>query len=297
MTATETHTYVCPFCRLASDSSGPACPHCGAPVDVRRAVSGSGWQEQPAIKDMARIRFGRSSCQIEGTYVPVADFNLAGEESVFFSHHTLLWTEPTIQLQPMRMSGTWNRVHAGLPLVMLEAHGPGHLALSDDHPGEVVAVPLQQGQSVWVREGRFLAVTANVSYTWQQSGIWIVTGNGDDRETHYPLGMFGDLFHAPSGPGLVLLHSPGNTFIKDLAPREPICIQPSSLLYKDPSVGMSLHIEYPNTRGMSWRGRYSYRQIWLRLWGPGRVAMQSIFTQPESSNQITSHSPATFQSW
>lgn len=297
MTTTETPTYVCRYCRQASDSSGSACPLCGAPVDVRAVVSDSGWQEQPAIKDMARIKLGQSTCQIEGVCVPTADFKLDGNDSIYFSHHTLLWAEPTVQMQAMSMAGGWKRVRAGLPLVMMEARGPGHLALSEDGPGEVVAIPLQHGQGMWVREHRFLVATGNVGYTWQQSGIWITTGSGDDQETHYPLGMYADVFHADGGPGLLLLHSPGNTFIRDLGPGETICIQPSSLLYKDPNVGMALHIEYPNCVGMQWRGRFNYRQVWLRLWGPGRVAVQSVFERPENGGQITSHSQATQTVW
>ena len=298
MTATGTPTYTCRFCRQPSEAIGSACSLCGAPVDVRSVASDSGWQEQPAIKDMARIRLGQSTCQVEGTYVPTADFNLGdGDDSIYFSHHTLLWAEPTVRMNAMSMAGGWSRVRAGLPLVMMEARGPGHLALSDDAPGEIVAIPLHPGQGMWVREHRFLAATGNVGYTWQQSGIWITTGSGDDQETHYPLGMYVDIFHAQNDPGLLLLHSPGNTFIRDLAPNQTICIQPSSLLYKDPHVGMALHIEYPNAGGMLWGGRYSYRQVWLRLWGPGRVAVQSVFERPENSGQITSHSQATRTVW
>jgi uncharacterized protein (AIM24 family) len=297
MTTTEASTYTCRYCRLPSDASGIACPKCGAPVNVSDVVSASGWQEQPPVRDMARIQFGQSTCQIEGTYVPSADFKLAGDDWIYFSHHHVLWTEATVQMQPMAMAGGWNRMRAGLPLVMLTATGPGHIALSEDAPGEVIAIPLQPGQAVWVREHRFLAATGNVTYTWEQPGIWIVTGSGDDRETHYPLGMYIDYFQAQQAPGLLLLHSPGNTFIRDLAYGETICIQPGALLYKDPSVGMQLHIEYPQSAGLSFSGRYSYRQVWLRLWGPGRVAVQSVFERPEASNQITSHSPATTTAW
>jgi uncharacterized protein (AIM24 family) len=297
MTTTESATYTCRYCRLPSNSTGTSCPNCGAAVDVRAVVSDSGWQEQPAIKDMARIQFGQSTCQIEGTYVPAADFGLAGDDWIFFSHHHILWAEPTVQMKPMSMAGGWKRVRAGLPLVMLEARGPGHLALSDDAPGEVIALPLRHGQAMWVREHGFLAATGNVGYSWQQSGVWITTGSGDDRETHYPLGMFVDIFQAAGGPGLLLLHSPGNTFIRDLAPGEAICIQPSSLLYKDTSVGMQLHLEYPHASGMNWHRSFSYRQVWLRVWGPGRIAVQSVFERPENSGAITSHSQATRTVW
>ena len=30
------------------------------------------------------------------------------------------------------------------------------------------------------------------------------------------MGQFGDVFGATNGPGMLLLHSPGNTFIRDL---------------------------------------------------------------------------------
>ncbi len=289
--------YTCRYCRLPSDASAHSCPNCGAPVDVRAMVSTSGWTQQPPIQDMARIQFGQSSVQIEGTQVPVADFTILGGEYIYFSHHVLLWTDPSTQLTNMPLSGGWNRMLAGLPLIMVEARGPGHVALSDNHPGEVVALPLMPGQHVWTREHRFLAATGNVSYTWEPSNIWFVTGSGDDSETHYPLGQFGDRFTATQTPGLLLLHSPGNTFIRDLAANETILVQPSALLYRDLSVSMHLHLEYPRFQSFSWHRSYDHRNTWLRLIGPGRVAVQSIFERPEASEPITNHSPATAQRW
>lgn len=292
MTATSTN-YVCRYCRQPSDPSGASCPNCGAPVDVRDVHSDSGWIEQPAIRDMARVQFGASTAQIEGTYVPVVDFNLQPPGSVYFSHHTLLWAEPQVQMTTMPMAGGWNRVRAGLPLIMMQASGPGHLALSDDAPGEVVALPLAPGQAIQVREHRFLAATDAVKYDWQQSGIWFTTGSGNETEYHYPFGMYVDTFQAHQSPGLLLLHSPGNSFIRDLGPGETMCIQPTALLYKDLSVGMALHLEYPRAVGMMWGGSYQYRQVWLRLWGPGRVAVQSVFSRPEGGEPITGSSPGT----
>ena len=293
MSTTEA-TYVCRYCRHPSDASGVSCPHCGAAVDVRNVTSDSGWQEQPPIRDMARIQFGTSTAQIEGTYVPVVDFNLQPPAWVYFSHHTLLWAEPSVTLQAMPMAGGWNRMRAGLPLVMMQASGPGHLALSDDAPGEVVAIPLSPGQGIEVREHRFLAATDAVRYDWQQAGIWFTTGTGDETEYHYPLGYNVDIFHADQNPGLLLLHSPGNSFIRDLRAGESICIQPTSLLYKDLSVGMALHIEYPHSPGsFGWSRSFQYRQVWLRLWGPGRVAVQSVFERPEGSEYITGSSVGT----
>ena len=295
---TSTSTYVCRYCRLDSDASGISCPHCGAPVDVRETVSRSGWEEQPPIADMARLQFGQSYVQIEGEQVPVADFSFNGAESIYFSHHSLLWADSGATIRTMPMKGAWNRMMGGLPLVMLTGGGPGHIALSDNHAGEIVALPLLPGAGMWVREHRFLAATGNIAYDWERSGIWFVTGSGDDRETHYPLGAYSDVFFANESPGLLLLHSPGNLFIRDLAPGESILVQPSALLYRDLGVQSHLHIEYPQFAGLGfWRSSYSHRYVWLRLIGPGRVAVQSIFQRVEASEYITSSSGHTERRW
>jgi len=292
-----TTTYTCPYCRVPSDGGGATCPHCGAPVDVRERVSRSGWAEQPPIRDMARIRFNRSTCQISGKYVPVAEMNLHPEDSVYFSHHVLLHTDPRVQLDTMKMRGGWNRVLSGMPLIMMTARGPGFIAFSADHPGETLAVPLQHNQAVDVVEHRFLVATGNVNYQWENSGVWFVTRDGDDQEYHYPLGRTMDRFWAQGGPGLLLLHGPGNTFIRDLAPGERICIQPTGLIWKDPTVRMWLHFEYPH--GMYWfsSARWQAKTVWLTLQGPGRVAMQSVFERPEMVGQVVNCSSSTTQQW
>ncbi|WP_051807330.1 AIM24 family protein [Actinoplanes subtropicus] len=296
MTIPEGHV-VCHYCRMVHPAGGTSCPSCGAALDIRTSVSRSGWVEQPPIKDMARIQFGQSRVQVEGTYVPVADFALAEPDWIFFSHHSLLWTEPTLRLSNTSLAGGWNRMMSGLPLIMVEAHGPGRIALSGDRPGEVVALPLMPGRQIWTREHRFLAATGNIAYTWQQTGIWYTTGSGDDKETHYPLGQFGDIFLAQQTPGLLLLHAPGNTFLRDLAPGETVLVQPGALLYRDVSVTAHLHLEYPQgAPTISWRRAFSQRTIWLRLVGPGRVAVSSVFGHT-SSLAINQHSPATSRQW
>lgn len=294
---TAPSTYICRYCRLTSDPTALSCPNCGAPVDVREAVSTSGWVRQPPIADLARIQFGQSRLQIEGVRVPVADFALAADDAIYFSHHVLLWCEPATRLTSMSLSGGWNRMLAGMPLVMLEARGPGRLALSDNHAGDIVALPLPPGWQIWVREHRFLASTDGIRYTWEPSNIWYTTGSGDERETHYPLGVYGDRFIAADRPGLLLLHSPGNTFVRDLAAGETILVQPSALLYRDLSVTMHLHLEYPRVQGVRWWGSYEHRNVWLRLIGPGRVAVQSIFARPETGQRLTNSSPASRASW
>jgi uncharacterized protein (AIM24 family) len=246
---------------------------------------------------MAKLQFGNSYCQIEGTYVPVADMNLAPEDHIYFAHHVLLWKEPQVAITTMSLKGAWKRLLSGMPLVMTQAQGPGHIAFSRDAPGEMIALPLQPGQAVDVREHLFLVATGNVTYDWFQSGIWYTTRSGNETETHYPLGMFLDRFYTPAAPGLLLLHSAGNAFVRQLAPNQTILVKPTALLFKDPTVQMQLHFEHPAGTWSSWRS-WGNRYLWLRLYGPGRVAVQSAYSHMhDNGRNITRHSGATEQRW
>ncbi|MCL2543392.1 MAG: AIM24 family protein [Nocardioidaceae bacterium] len=297
-TPTSGDTYTCRYCRLQSQlgQDQRSCPTCGAPIDLRAAVSTSGWVEQPPIADMTRIQFGRSRVQIEGDVVPVADFSLHEGESVYFSHHALLWAEPGVRITNHPNAKGWKRMLAGMPSYMLDATGPGRVGISDNHAGEVIAVPLPAGGAMWVREHRFLAATTSIDYTYARNGLWYRTGYGDDRETHYPLGMYDDVFTARSEPGLLLLHAPGNTFVRDLAPGEHILVQPRALLYKDLSVQMGLHLEAPSMAGWSTWRRFQVRTMFLRLVGPGRVAVHSVF-ENELEGEAVTGGQYTTQQW
>jgi uncharacterized protein (AIM24 family) len=184
-----------------------------------------------------------------------------------------------------------------MPVIMMTARGPGHIAFSADKPGETLAVPLNPNWAIDVTEHRFLVATGNVTYDYDQSHVWFTTGSGDDTEWHYPIGQYIDTFSATGGPGLLLLHAPGNTFLRDLGPQEQILVQPGGLVYKDRSVRMHLHFEYP--RGQYWysSARWQAKSTWLALTGPGRVAISSAFEHPEGSGSVTRTSGSTTQHW
>lgn len=292
----------CPWCGAEISAGQLSCPRCGAAVRAPQLRSESGWRELPGRKDMAKLQFGNSSCQIEGLYVPVADVNLAPSDSIYFTHHVLLWKDVQVNMTTMSLASGWKRMFAGLPLVMMQAHGPGHIAFSRDAPGEMIALPLQPGDDVDVREHLFVLATGNVAYDWFSTNIWYTTQSGNDKETHYPVGMFMDRFSAPNSPGLLLLHAAGNVFVRTLAPGETMLVKPTALIFKDPSVNMQLHFEHPRTGfnlgfafgSYTWSNRY----YWLRLWGPGRIAIQSVFDRIEGENGYLSNcSPATEQRW
>ena len=288
----------CVWCGAEVDAAKTSCPRCGATIPRSALPPPRGeWGELPGRKDMSKLQFGSSFCQIEGVYVPVADVSLAEGDGVYFAHHVLLWKDAQVLVAAMPMKGAWKRVFAGMPLVMTEARGPGHIAFSQDNPGELVPIPLQPGQQLDVREHLFLLATSNVAYDWLQSGIWFRTQNGNDTETHYPIGMFMDRFSSPQTPGLLLLHAGGNVFVRTLAAGQSILIKPTALIFKDPTVSMHLHFEHPSATYSSW-GLWSNRYLWLRLTGPGRVAIQSVFQRIEGEERsIIRCSSASEQRW
>jgi uncharacterized protein (AIM24 family) len=285
--------YVCGFCGTGSPGDALSCPACGSPVDFERVVSASGWEELPGVKDMARLQVGRSYCQVEGTFVPVADFTLAEGDWVYFGHHVLLWTDPAIQLGTMSMAGSWRRMLGGMPVIMAQAQGPGRIAFSSDEPGEMVALPIHPGQAVDVREHAFVVATGNVSYDAVNPNIFVSVGTGKEREQHYPVGAYMDRFTAVGTPGLVILHARGNVLLRHLGPDDTILVHPSALFFKDPTVQMHLHAEYAASTGgaAAWNGAF----LWLRLYGPGRVAIRSAFENfaAFSAGTSVSHSPWT----
>jgi uncharacterized protein (AIM24 family) len=304
MADTSVTTYSCPYCRTSSSGEGSTCPNCGAPVDVARRTT-SGWTELPAIPDMTRIQLGQSVAQILGKLVPAADIRLAAGDGVFFPSHTLLWREPSVQVTNMALSGGWDRMRAGLPVEMLQAVGPGTISFSHDSPGEIVAIPLMPSAAVDVREHHLVVATLGVGYDWYDSGIWFQAtegrgltqaggagvlkmgldlagiGDRDDRRDdevrwYYPVGRQVDRFVAGERPGAVLIQSGGNSFVRDLADGESLLVKPPALLFKDPTVAWQLHVEVPHAGMNFWRA-WGNRYLWLRLWGPGRVALQSSY--------------------
>jgi uncharacterized protein (AIM24 family) len=271
--------YSCPYCRMTGPLSDLAtCRTCGAHAKLHQLVSDSGWEELPGAKDMAHIQFGRSHVQIAGSFVPVADFDLHEGDRIWFSHHKLTFAEPGIKLANYKDGKSFfKRARAKMESYMLQATGPGHVALSDNHLGELVSLPLEKGKGMWVRSHVFLAATDSVTYEPSANNLYFSVRNGDETESEYPLGMYDDIFHAPNEQGLLLLHSPGNTMYRDLKPSDTVYVKPDALLYRDLSVTAYLTAEYPQAKMSIFGNRHVNRNIWLTLTGPGRVAISSKY--------------------
>lgn len=224
------------------------------------------------------IRVADMTVNIEGELVPAVDIMLGNQMPIYFEHHILLWKHPGVQIGFRSMRGAARRFFAGLQIFISEAQGPGNISFSRDSVGQIVALRLQPGQTVEVREHQFLVATGNVDYnfTFMQGAANILFSR---------TGMFIDQFTAQGSEGLVLLHGYGNVFEKTLAPGEALDVEPGAWLWKDPSVQMQVTTVAGSQRGGGILGAIGGFMagasiILNRLVGPGRVGIQSMTYHP-----------------
>src|SRR6266480_3530697 len=212
------------------------------------------------------------SITIDGALVPVVDIMLGNQLPIYFEHHILLWKHPGVQIGFKSMRGVAKRFFAGLQIFLTEAQGPGNIAFSRDSVGQIVALRLQPGQMVEVREHQFLVATSNVEYgfTYMKSVANILFSR---------TGLFIDQFTAQGSEGMVLLHGYGNVFEKMLAPGETLDVEPGAWLWKDPGVRMDVTTVAGSQRGGGFLGAIGglvagASIILNRFTGPGRIGIQ-----------------------
>ena len=252
----------CSWCHYPNEPDRVSCGTCGAPLDAAKAVSESGWRAAPRLKEMAEFRVGDITCQIAGQVVPVAEFTLADGDTIFFEQHTLLWKERTVSLTGKNLKAARQRTIAGMPHAVIEARGPGRIAVTRDASGEVVVLPLHPEVETDVRGHAFLAASQNVGYSFIRIDKLASMLHGGP-------GMYLDRFVAGDTQGLLLLHGYGNVFQRRLGVGEKILVEPGGFLYKDAPVAIN---PVPVQAGAGFR-----HANWAELTGPGRIGIQSMY--------------------
>jgi len=210
--------------------------------------------------------FANLTYHIEGELVPVLQIELPAGERIMFEHHILLWKDPLVDVELMQLKGAMKRMIAGMPLVMTQTHGPGRIAFSRDGVGQIMAMHLQPGQGLDVREHQWLAASSGVDYSfaWVKGASNILLGG---------TGLFVDTFQTSQREGIVWLHGYGNVF-EQLQAGEQIDLEPGAWIYKDRTVDMQTVLQKLAS------GLFGSTQIfWNRFTGPGRIGLQSMYLQ------------------
>ena len=208
--------------------------------------------------------FAGVSYKIEGELVPILHVHI-DSVPVFFEHHVLLWKEPEINVALKPLKGALKRALAGIPVFLTMTSGRGDIAFSRDGAGHIVALHLNGGDDVEVREHQFLAATDNVEYSYSRvKGVANILMGGS--------GFFIDNFRCPAGEGIVWLHGYGNVFEVTLEPGQVIDVEPGAWLYKSKTVTMETKWQSLSSGLFGSGGQVT----WNRFTGPGKVGIQSM---------------------
>jgi len=202
--------------------------------------------------------------RIEGNTVPTLHLTLDGTMPIMFEHHVFLWKTTGIDIGIMKLAGAFKRVMAGMAVFMTQATGKGDISFSRDAAGHVIGLPLEHGQTIYMREHQFLAATANVDYSFERVrgfGSMLVGGQG----------FWIDKFTGGSGGSVVWVHGHGNIYDVDLAAGETIDVEPGAWVYRDGSVTYEQKVVGLSTGFLAGGGNF----IFNRFTGPGRVGIQS----------------------
>jgi uncharacterized protein (AIM24 family) len=263
----------CPTCQTPLLPGAKFCASCGAPVPQATSIGSYTEPVPESANPKAPITLGDMTIKIEGELVPVVDVELGSRQTVYFEHHILLWKQPQVTLGFMGLQNAAKRFFSGLQIFISTAQGPGNIAFSREAPGQIVAMRLQRGQVIDVREHQFLLATSGVGYDfyWQQGLANVFFSRS---------GLFIDRFTARD-EGVLLLHGYGNVFEKTLAPGEMLDVEPGGWLWKDASVRLDTVTVLQSGGGGGLMGALGAlvggaSLVMNRFTGPGRLGLQSM---------------------
>jgi uncharacterized protein (AIM24 family) len=240
--------------------------------------------------------------------VPVAEVNLGAEDSVFFEHHVMLWKDFTVSMSVLSTPGGMKRILAGMPFVVSVSRGPGRISFSRDAPGELVVLPIDPGVELDVREHAMLVASGNLTYSFERMpGLKAALSAGT--------GMYLDRFVASGSQGILVLHGYGNVLQRTLGEGETVVAEPGGFLYKDSAVTIDIisqslapadaNAGMQAAKGLAKRGLAALKaardiskggglqaaagvfsagnsMALMRLTGPGRVGIQSMYKPSET---------------
>jgi uncharacterized protein (AIM24 family) len=224
--------------------------------------------------------FAGVTYHVRGELVPELQVEISGQ-AVMFEHHVLLWKQTQLDIELKKLAGGVKRMIAGMEFFVTRTSGSGRIAFSRDSPGQCVPLHLRQGEGVDVREHQYLAATDNLDYSFERiQGVRNMLVGGS--------GLFMDKFRATGGDALVWLHGHGNVFLVTLDDGEQLDVEAGAWLYKDPTVKLEAVTMGLKTGLMGGGGKLT----WNRFTGPGRLAIQTMFIDPDEGEQQGSNAQA-----
>lgn len=202
--------------------------------------------------------------------MPVLHIEVGGDKGgIYFEPRDVLWKEDGVLISPKddggimsTLGGMLKRGMAGVNMVLAQARGYGHTALTRGEAGCISAIPMAAGATVCLRHGAFLAATDGITCGFERIqgiGNTLLGGNG----------MFMGTFHAQRD-GTLFVHGLGDTTVMELKSQAAIEAAQHGWLWKDGTVAMdTVTADFGNAL------MGSGSLLLHRFTGPGRVGLQS----------------------
>ena len=226
-----------------------------------------GYFERPKLIKTEAIdkSFAGYTYHIEGELVPTLTIDMKSGQSIYFEHHILLSKHPSVVIGLRKLKGAFKRMIAGMNIFMTQATGIGHITFSRDGAGQLIALHMNAGDEIQVREHQFLAATDGVDYSFERV-------RGAANLLYGGTGFFIDRFFCRATEGILWLHGFGNVYEKILKPGEQLDVEPGAWLYKESSVRMETYFQNLST------GLFASSTLTMnRFTGPGKVVLQSMY--------------------
>jgi uncharacterized protein (AIM24 family) len=225
--------------------------------------------------------FAGVTYHVRGELVPELQIEISNQ-AVMFEHHVLLWKQTQLEIELKKLPGMIKRKIAGMDFFVTRTKGQGRIAFSRDSPGQCVPMHLKAGEGLDVREHQYIAATDNLDYSFERiQGVRNMLVGGS--------GFFMDKFRATGDDALVWLHGHGNVFEVQLDAGDQLDVEAGAWLYKDPTVNMEAVTMGLKTGLMGGGGKLT----WNRFTGPGRLAIQTMFIDPDEGEVQTNAQAAT----
>ncbi|BCS90965.1 MAG: hypothetical protein ARM1_0422 [Candidatus Micrarchaeota archaeon] len=172
---------------------------------------------------------------ISGTTVQYLNIELDPGESVYCDTGYLVSKSASVVMSPRLVGGILGAIKREITgatgfLTVFEAKGDrGLLTVSNDLPGKIIAIELNEGESIVLEDRAFLLATSNVSFNTQRVSL--------SAAFFTNTGLFLQKFN---GPGVVFAHIVGDLIEHDLKEGDEIQIDPGHLAGFTPSLSYTV---------------------------------------------------------
>lgn len=237
----------------------------------------------PTVPEVKGTSRSGVNYHILGTIQQVVAVDLQPNQAIFSDTGAMSWMTPTVTMNTHTgggLGGMFKRAVSGASLFIIDfavSGGPGQVAFSTDFPGKVLAIDLDQGQSVVMHKHSFICaektVTLDITFT-RKLGAGLFGGEGF-------------VLQKLTGPGVVFAELDGDAVEYHLKEHQLLRVEPGHVAMFESSVAFDIEM----IKGVANMFLGGEGLFLATLRGPGRVWLHSM-TVSKMAHRVAEYIPA-----